>query len=260
MNTELNETIRGIFEVWYRNWYVFRKQITVNFLAPFIEPILYLAAIGYGIGSYVSGDVEGLPYVVFIAPAILAGAVMNASFFECVFGTFVRTNYLKTYDAVLATPITVREIVLGEIIWGATRSLLYAAAIYLVLVIMNLTTPGISLLVLPLSFLAGLLFGALAVAIAAIAPSIETLNYPAFLVIMPMYLLSGTFFPLSLLPAPLQGIALVFLPLTHLVALTREFMTGLATPWGGFHLLWLVVVTVLFSVLAVRLYERRLIV
>ncbi|MDD1729395.1 MAG: ABC transporter permease, partial [Methanospirillum sp.] len=129
--------LRSAYHIWYRNLLVFRKNIKVNSLPPFIEPLLYLGAIGFGIGTYV-GEVDGIPFVRFIAPAVLAASVMNASFFECAYGTFVRMYYQKAFDAIMATPVSIREIVMGEILWGATRGLISAGAILLVLSLLGL--------------------------------------------------------------------------------------------------------------------------
>jgi lipooligosaccharide transport system permease protein len=118
--------------------------------------------------------------------------------------------------------------------------------------------PG-SLLIIPFSFLAGLLFAAIGMSFTAITPGIDTLNYPSFLFITPMFLVSGTFFPLSLLPPAIQAVAIIFLPLTHVVYITRSLTLSTYSPlvWGS--LAWIVVVTAIFSYLSIYLMKRRLI-
>ncbi|HWQ65250.1 MAG TPA: ABC transporter permease [Methanospirillum sp.] len=251
--------LTGAYRIWARNMLVFCKNIRVNSLPPFVEPLLYLGAIGFGIGTYV-GEVDGIPFVRFIAPAILAASVMNASFFECAYGTYVRMYYQKAFDAIMATPLTIREIIIGEILWGATRGLISSAAILLVLSILGLADLPSSLLVLPLSFLAGFLFAAIAACFSSVTPSIDALSYPSLLYIAPMFLFSGTFFPLALLPEPLQIFAFIALPLTHVVALTRGIMVGTAIPFWPIHLIWIIGGIIIATALAVRLYEQRLIV
>jgi lipooligosaccharide transport system permease protein len=253
------QLLRSSYHVWYRNLLVFRKNIKVNSLPPFVEPLLYLGAIGFGIGTYV-GEVDGIPFVRFIAPAILASSVMNASFFECAYGTYVRMYYQKAFEAMMSTPITLREIVLGEILWGATRGLISAGAILLILSLLGLTDLPQSLIILPLAFLAGFLFAAIAACFAAVTPSIDALSYPSLLYIAPMFLFSGTFFPLNLLPEPLQVFALIALPLTHVVIITRGIMVGGAMPLWPLNLLWIVIGTIIATYIAIRLFERRLIV
>ena len=93
----------------------------MNFFPPFIEALLYLFAIGLGIGSYIR-DIDGIPYINFIAPAILAIAVMNSAFFECTYGSYVRMYYQKSFDAMIATPLSIEDVIAGELLWGATRS------------------------------------------------------------------------------------------------------------------------------------------
>ncbi len=253
------DLLRGAYHVWSRNLLVFKKNFKVNLFPPFVEPLLYLGAIGFGIGTYV-GTVEGIPFVHFIAPAILAGSVMNTSFFECAYGTYVRMYYQKAFEAIMATPVSLPEIIIGEIFWGATRGLISAAAILLILSILGLADLPQSLLILPLAFLAGFLFSAIAACFSAVTPSIDALSYPSLLFIAPMFLFSGTFFPLNLLPGPLQVFALVALPLTHVVALTRGIMVGTTIPYWPLHLIWILVGTIIATIIAVRLFEKRLII
>jgi lipooligosaccharide transport system permease protein len=250
---------RGISHVWGRNWRVYLKNPLLNFAIPFLEPILTLAAIGFGIGSYV-GMVGDVSYSRFFAPAVIGTAVMHAAFFECSYASYVRMYYQKTFDAITATPVTLREVVLGEVLWGATKGVIYAACILVVLAIAGLADMPASLLVIPLSLLAGVLFAAIAICFTAISPGIDALNYPMFLFITPMFLFCGTFFPLELLPAPIQAFAFAFLPLTHVMALMRMITMGAPTPYALVHLVWLLVATALFVPLGTRLMERRLIV
>lgn len=249
----------GALKVWYRNALVFRKNIRVNLVPPFIEPLLYLGAIGFGIGAYIT-DIEGLPYVQFIAPGILAASVMNASFFECAYGTYVRMYYQKTFDAILATPVTLSEVILGEIIWGATRGLISGLAMIFILLVLGLVDPLGCLIAIPLLFLAGIMFAGLAACFSAVSPSIDSISYPATLFIAPMFLFSGTFFPLSLLPELLQWAALAVLPLTHVVGLTRMLLTGVFDPLWLLNIIWVCVVMVCAAYFAIRLFKRRLIV
>lgn len=251
--------LRSSQHIWSRNLLVFRRNFKVNAFPPFVEPLLFLVAIGFGIGSYV-GTVNGIPFVRFIAPAILATSVMNASFFECAYGTYVRMYYQKAFEAIMATPVSLREIIIGEILWGATRGLISGGSILIILSIMGLADLPTSLLILPLAFLTGFLFAAIAACFSAITPSIDALSYPQILYIAPMFLFSGTFFPLSLLPEPLQIFALIALPLTHIVILSRGIMIGTTVSFWPFHLLWILGGIVIATHIAVKLYEKRLII
>ena len=250
---------RRCWFVWRRNLVVFLKTWRVNFFPPFIEAFLYLTAIGLGIGTYVQ-QIGGIPYLNFIAPAILAIAVMNSAFFECTYGSYVRMYYMKTFDAMIATPLSIEDVIAGELLWGATRSLMYVTIMLPVLAAFGVISLPLSLLAIPLAFFGGLLFAGIAMCFTAVVPSIDTLNYPSFLFITPMMLFSGTFFPLTLLPAVLQYLAVAVLPLTHIVALLR-MLTLPALSWTGMlNLAWMAVVTAVVCVLSINLMKRRLIV
>lgn len=248
-----------VWSVWRRNWDAFLRTYRVNFIPPFVEPVLYLLALGFGLGTYIEA-VDGIPYPVFIAPALVSISVMYSAFFECTYSSFVRMYYQKTFDAIIATPVSIDEVIAGEMLWGATRGMIYATLMLPVLLLFNVVTMPSSLLLIPFAFLAGLLFAGIAMCFTAITPSIDALNYPSFLFITPMFLFSGTFFPLDLLPQPIQYFALAALPLTHVVSINRAITLSAFSPFNLFNLAWIVVVTALFFVLAIRLMRRRLIV
>jgi lipooligosaccharide transport system permease protein len=250
---------RRAIKVWHRNMTVFARTWQVNFFPPLVEALLYLFAIGMGIGSYVK-EIEGISYVAFIAPAILAIAVMNSAFFECTYGSFVRMYYQKSFDAMIATPLSIEDVIAGELLWGATRSVIYVLIMLPVLAVFGVISLPLALLAVPLAFLGGLMFAGIAMCFTAITPGIDTLNYPSFLFITPMSLFSGTFFPLTLLPVALQYIALALLPLTHLVAIMRMFTLGLVSPVLLLHLAWIIMVTVLCCIVAINMMRKRLIV
>jgi lipooligosaccharide transport system permease protein len=250
---------RRAWIVWYRNLVVFAKTWKVNFFPPFIEAFLYLSAIGLGIGSYI-GLINGIPYVNFIAPAILAISVMNSAFFECTYGSYVRMYYQKTFDAMIATPLSIEDVIAGELLWGATRSVMYVTIMLPVLAAFGVISLPASLLIIPIAFLGGLMFAGIGMCFTSITPSIDTLNYPMFLFITPMTLFSGTFFPLTLLPSVLQIIALIFLPLTHLVAAMR-MCTIPAFSWSILiSLAWMSAITAFVCLVSINLMKRRLIV
>lgn len=250
---------RRAWKVWYRNLVVFFRTWKVNFFPPLIEAFLYLFAIGVGIGTYVR-EIEGIPYINFIAPSILAISVMNSAFFECTYGSYVRMYYQKSFDAMIATPLSIEDVIAGELLWGATRSVLYITIMLPVLAVFGVIAFPLSLMAIPLAFLAGLMFAGIAMCFTAVTPGIDTLNYPSFLLITPMALFSGTFFPLTLLPEVLQYIALALLPLTHLVALMRMITLPALTGLLMLHLAWIILVTAIFCIIAINLMKRRLIV
>ncbi len=152
-----------------------------------------------------------LPYVVFITPALLSITMMYNSFFENTYASFVRMYYQKTFDAMMATPLSLEDIIAGEIVWGATKSVIATAIMLGVVSLFGLVEYPMGLLVLPLSFLGGIAFGTAGMVFTGLVPSIDMFNLPIFLFITPMFLFSGTFFPTDALPSWAQGISHVHL-------------------------------------------------
>jgi len=247
-----------VWRVWRRDFDVFMKTYKVNFIPPLLEPIFYLAGLGYGLGRFVQPQ-EGLPYNVFIAPALVAISMMTSSFFECTYGSFVRMYYQKTFDAIIATPLSLEEVIAGELLWGATKSLFDSTIVLGVIAVLGLTYSPLILLILPLSFLVGLLFSGIAMCFTAVVPNIDSFNYPTLLFTTPMFVLSGTFFSLSVLPGTALLLANLFFPLTHAVAITRALTVGRLSTTLLLNLSWLLVTTPFFFVLSIRLMKRRLI-
>jgi lipooligosaccharide transport system permease protein len=248
-----------MWKVWHRNKDVFMKTYKVNFIPPLLEPILYLFALGFGVGSFID-VIEGMSYPQFIAPALISISIMNSAFFECTYGSYVRMYYQKTFDAIIATPLSIEEVITGELLWGATRSLIYATIVLIVIAAFGLIELPSGLLIIPFSFIAGFLFATIGMCFTAISPNINSLSYPTFLFITPMFLFSGTFFPLSLLPESIQYFALAVLPLTHVVSIVRALTLA---NFSGFLLVsfaWIVLVSLVLFVLSVNLMKRRLIV
>lgn len=247
------------YKVWQRNKDVFMKNIKLNFLPPFLEPILYLIALGFGLGKFVE-SIDGVPYAKFIAPALIAVSVMYASFFECSYSSYVRMYYQKTFDAIIATPLTIEDVIAGELLWGATRSMINATVMIPVIALFGLIDIRYSLLIIPFAFLGGLLFAAIGMCFTAVTPNIMSINYPVLLFITPMFLFSGTFFPLSALPVPIQYFAIAFLPLTHIVNVIRPLSFGVLSTSILFDVAWVLVVTVILLVLSINLMKKRLVV
>ncbi len=247
-----------VWKVWRRNRDVFMKTYKTNFLPSLLEPVLYLLALGLGLGGFVQ-LINGEPYIQFIAPALVAVSMMFSSFYECTFATFVRMYFQKTFDAIIATPVNIEEVIAGEILWGATKSLINSSIVLGVIFAFGLATTPFLLLIPPLSFLVGLLFSSIAMCFTAIVPNIDSFSYPNFLFITPMFLLSGTFFPLTAMPDFLQIFAQLFLPLTNAVVLTRALALGRIEFALLLNLGWLLIVTPIFIVISINLMKRRLI-
>ena len=219
---------RRFIRVWQRNVAAYRQSWKISFIPPLLEPLFYLLAFGLGLSGLVGAiryRGEEISYVRFIAPALVAVTIMNSAFFENTYTSFVRMYYYKTFDAMMATPLTVEEIITGEIVWGATKAVIATAIMMAVISCFGLIRYPEGLLLLPLAFLGGLAFGGAGMVCTALVPNIELFNLPVFLFITPMFLFGGTFFPLENLPVWAQHAAML-MPLTHLVDLSRTFSCG----------------------------------
>jgi lipooligosaccharide transport system permease protein len=246
---------------WQRNLTVYRESWKINFLPPLLEPLFYLMAFGIGftglIGTirYGAADVS---YTSFIAPALIAINIMNNSFFENTYGSFVRMYYQKTFDAMMATPLNADEIITGEIVWGATKSVIGTAIMLVVISFFGLVSYPSALLILPVALLGGLAFGCAGMFFTGLVKTIDLFNLPVFLFITPMFLFSGTFFPLTGLPLWAQTMAL-FLPLTHLVNIVRALTYGIYNSDILVGVCYLFVFCLIAFALAIFKMRRRLI-
>jgi lipooligosaccharide transport system permease protein len=252
---------RRFIRVWQRNLTVYRESWKINFLPPLLEPLFYLVAFGIGFAGLIGPVRYGtadVTYLSFIAPALIAINIMNNAFFETTYVSFVRMYYQKTFDAMMATPLTVEEIITGEIVWGATKSVIGTAIMLAVISFFGLVNYPAGLLILPVALLGGIAFGSIGMFFTGVVKSIDIFNLPIFLFITPMFLFGGTFFPLTGLPGWAQTLALA-LPLTHLVNLVRALNYGLFNAdvlWG---ICYLAVFCLITFPLAIFTMRRRLI-
>jgi lipooligosaccharide transport system permease protein len=247
-----------------RNIMVYRHQWIIIFSGVF-EPIFYLIGIGLGIGGiletvppqYTQGVV--IPYVAFVAPALLATAAMNGAVFETIFNVFFKLNFAKTYDGVLATPMGITEIALGEMLWALIRAALYAIAMFVIMLFAGLILAPTGVLIVPAALLVAAAFAAAGLAGTSYLRTVNDFDVPMGLIVMPMFLFSGTFFPIeALFTGPLLWLAYAT-PLVHAINLIRGLSTGLL----GIAQLWdLVYLVVFFAIclwIAMRQMERKLI-
>jgi lipooligosaccharide transport system permease protein len=246
-----------VWRVFQRNLLVYRKTWKVSLSFNFFEPLLYLGALGFGLGAYVQ-QMEGVPYLNYLAPGLLASSAMFATTYECTYGSFVRMAYQKTYHAMLATPASIEDVVAGELIYGAFKSVLYGTVILLVVAALGLVASPWALLVPPVLAVSGLLFGALSMIWTGLVPNMDSFNYFFSLIITPLFLFSGVFFPLAGMPAFVQQAAWIS-PLYHVVNLTRDLVMG--NP--GVHLIgdlvWLLVAVIVVLPAPVFLVRRLVI-
>ena len=246
--------------VWLRNARVWRRFALPSLLGDFGEPFLYLLGLGYGLGRFI-GDMADLPYLVYLASGVLCVTAMYAATFEGLYAAFTRLTRQDTYGAMLNTPLQVPDIVAGEVAWCATKSLIGGTALLVVAAILGAVPGGAGgiLAALPVVFLTGLTFGALALLITSLAPTYDFFLYYFTMIITPMFLFSGVFYPVETLPDWLRPVV-YGLPLTHAVDLVRPLVAG-QSPGAVLHP---VVVLMLYTVVAYQLatyfMRRRLLV
>ena len=248
---------RGALLFWQRNAFIFRRIFPESIAMNFLEPVIYLLAMGFGIGAYLT-TIGGLPYLTFVATGLVSTAAMFGATFECTYNAYVQMYYEKAYDGAITTPLGIEDVVVGEIFWGATRSVLYGTVFLIVIAFFGTVRSPLALLVPPLFLLSGLMFSVIAMTFTAINPNIDYFPFYFSLFITPMFMFSGIFFPLDALPAWV-GTATWFTPLSHVVSLSRALILGTLEARHSWDLVWIVVVTAVLFPLPVVLMRRRLI-
>ncbi|HXS44112.1 MAG TPA: ABC transporter permease [Solirubrobacteraceae bacterium] len=222
-----------------------------------VEPTIYLLAFGFGFGSLVS-SVGGYDYVEFVGTGTVATAVLFSSAFPGMFSTFVKYKFQRTYDAILATPVDTEELVTAEALWIAARAAVYGCVPMLVAIVFGLD-PSPGMLAVPfIGFIAGYGWASFGILIAALMKSIENFNYVISAVLTPLFLVAGTFFPLSQLPEWVQALANLN-PLYHCVQLVRAAVFGPFVPADLGHLAAIVAFALVMWRLAIHFMERKLI-
>ena len=257
---------RRLYAVWFRHWLVYRSTLLANSLPAFAEPIFFLIAIGIGLGQYIDAEIGGLPFGAWLGAGVLAMTALFTSVFETTYGTFVRMVYQKTYDAMIVTPITVRDAFLGELLWCGTKGLAFTAivlSIFLIFGAFNDWLPAIqwTVVFIPfLGFVAGFLFGALGMLITSRIKNLNNFNFFLTGVITPMAFFSGMLFPVQQLPFLFEYLAYA-LPLFHFTELNRYllfgYQEGRIVEWLWFCPVYLAVVTPLLAWVAIRAIRTR---
>ncbi len=261
MSTLVGNLSGRAMRVWQRNFDVYLVTWKTNFIPPLLEPILYLLAFGAGVGTLleeVPYRGEMIRYTTFIAPGLLATQVMFQTFFENTFNTFVRMYYQRTFNAIVTTPLSIEDVMAGELLWGATKGTIGCAVMMAVISCFGLLQYPHALVILPFSFLAALFFAGLALCFTGVVPAMDTFNLPTFLLVIPMFLFSGTFFPIEVLPGWAQMLAEI-LPLTHVARFMREASFGRLPVSLWWDLLYLTALAIPMCLLGIYLMRRRLV-
>ena len=243
--------------VWRRNWDTYIVRWRSELWVPFIEGILQLVAFGLGVGYYVQ-DVDGVSYLRFIAPAIVCVTAMFQAAFETSYGSFVRMELQRTFEGIVATPVSVEDVIAAELVWGATRALIGGTGVLVIIAVAGLVGSWWAVFFPLAILLEGLVFAGIGMLFTAIAPDFGFFNYLATLVISPMMLFANVFFPVDRLPQWAQWVVWL-LPLDHAVNIVRGLALGRVNVGLIGDGVWLVVAAALIGSVSLVLMRRRLI-
>lgn len=249
-------SVNGVIHVLERNWMSFRKLFKISIFPNLFDPILYLVAMGFGIGHFV-GEVSGIPYLTFISLGLVAATGMNAANAESTTNAYIQMRLDKTYYEISTTPINLEEIIVGQAIWSGIRGTIFGSLFLLVTFAMDVLQSWTAIFIPIILFLTGTLFGFLGLTFTLITPTRDYLNYYSMLVIQPMYMFSNTFFPLSSVAPWLKNIGW-FSPLTHAVGLIRQMARGTLNFNSMYDLLWIVVAIMVVSLIPQKIVRRKL--
>ena len=249
----------AFWPVFLRNLLVWRKLAIPSLVGNIAEPLIWLVAFGYGMGTLVGTvNVQGqaVPYLVFLASGSVCMSAMNAATFEALYSAFSRMHVQKTWDSILNTPVTLRDVVLAEMLWASFKSLFSVTAILLIMTALGIVTTTKVLLAWPILWLAGITFSCIALIFNAIAKGYDFFTFYFTLCLTPMMFLSGVFFPVDQFPMWVQILGQV-LPLSHVVALVRPLFFDQWPSNPGLHLGVLLLTASAAWGLALHLTRRR---
>ncbi len=247
-----------VLAVWKRFRRVYFKSLLANMLPPVLEPLFFILGLGVGLSAYL-GLVDGVQYSVFLAPGMMAISPMWSASFETTYGTYMRMEYEHIYDAILASPVSFGEMILGEVLWVSSKSAAFSLVVVAVTALFGLVHSWWALLVPLAGFVTGTIYALMGIIVTSKVREISNFNFYMTGILTPQFYFCGAVFPLDQLPSFLRSISYI-VPLTHVVELMRsfclaDFHAGLLLN-AAVCLLW---VAVLWP-LAYRFLKRRIVV
>jgi len=247
-----------VVHVWLRHATAWKRFYRTSIVLNFVEPITGLVGLGLGLGSYIHA-INGVSFIQFIGPGLVAVTAMNATTFDALFSTYNFLHENRVYPSMITSPLSEDDLTAGTMLWQATRSLLYGGTFLLIILLFHLVHSWWALLVLPVLVLTGIMFAAPAMAIASIVKAFDQMFYYITLVVTPMFTFSGIFFPPSRMPPAVQT-AIWFTPLYHVAHLIRGLVLGQISGSLLVDLLWMLVFTAIMLLFPARLIRRKLMV
>ena len=249
-------SIKRALYVWRRNFLVWKKMAVGSLLGNLADPMIYLFGLGYGLGGLLP-HINGVSYIAFLGSGMVCASTMNAASFEALYSTFSRMHDQKTWEAIMNAPLTLEDVMAGELLWAAAKATLSGTAILIVISALGIVTSPMAFWALPVIFLAGLTFSALGLIATMLAPSYDFFMFYFTLFVTPMMLLSGVFFPIDQMPSLVQVVS-GWLPLTHVIALVRPLLLfgEIPTAFVG-HFASLLAVSSIAFWMAIILGRRR---
>lgn len=214
------DTLKLCLHITHRNWIVYKKDLIANISPTVADPAFIMISLGFGLGAYLT-NVEGMSYMQYLAPGLTVATALFTSFFESSYGFFVRMTYENVFKAMLTTPIGVKEVVLGEMIWVGLKGAAMAVCVGIVLALFGLmVNPFLIPLLSLVGFFVALPCGAMGLLATALVNNINQFQTVYSFIIAPLYFLSGIFFPISQMSTPVKFVAELF-PLIHGVRLAQ---------------------------------------
>jgi lipooligosaccharide transport system permease protein len=247
---------RAWIAVWRRNYLVWKKLAAESVLGNIVEPLFYLVGFGFGLGAMVP-EVDGVKYIAFLAGGTICYSTMLSASFEALYSGFARMHVQRTWEGILNAPVSLEDVLFAEWVWAASKSFLSGTAVLLVAAALGLAQSWTMVLILPLALLIGLTFAGMGLVMTALARSYDFFMYWFTLVLTPMMLLSGVFYPVRGMPGWLQAIANA-LPLTHAVDLGRPLLLGRLPEQPLVNVAVLCAYGLAGYLIALRLFRRRL--
>lgn len=249
-----------IASVWFRHFTIYSDTFLANATPAIFEPIFMLVAIGLGVGRFIETPFLGLDYASFMAPGVLAMTCMYTAAFEASYGTFIRFRYQQTYDAMLATPLTIRDIFVGELLWCGSKGMLFATIVGLVLLVFGNVTTGWAVFIPVVGFLTAITFAGISFVVTSIVLNINHFQFYFTLGLTPLIFFSGLAFPVNTLRIELAAIA-YSLPMFHIIETFRLVTSGpdhVTVDWVWICPIVLVLMAVLMGWFGVKRMASRI--